>query len=441
MQQFLAPRFRLLAAALAGAALFAQPGAAQTAAEGNSTATAAPTGSVGPSELRNFSLPGTVVRPPVEAVPAPAAPSQPRQSVPRSAATTPRSTTAASRPAAARTAPRAAAVEEGGRAARRSVTVPLGPADPLSRPPTLVPPPAPGPLAAGGQGAQAGSGSPLPQADTAPPIGLGSQPMMGADPPEIAGLLPPDEERPWLVALLIATLAVAGLAGINSLRQLRSRRLSFAGAGVLDAPPGFPPAPLRPSGRPPPPRSSSPSPPVAAGPGAAAGIVSTRLRPWLDLDLVAERLVLTDEGALLHFECRVRNGAGVPALELRVEATLLNAGENQDRELGALFGRPAPAVAGVPQVPPLGEVVLRSSVMLPRAAIREYRVEGRQLFVPLLALNAFYRWSGGSGQTAASFLLGRGGAHDEKMAPFRLDVGPRVFRGLTQRRHSLGVRR
>jgi hypothetical protein len=68
--------------------------------------------------------------------------------------------------------------------------------------------------------------------------------------------------------------------------------------------------------------------------------------------------------------------------------------------------------------------------------VRSFEVEGRTLFVPLVAFNVLY--SGGM-QTSASFLVGRGTEEDEKLAPFRLDLGPRIFRGLSARPHSMGL--
>ena len=67
-------------------------------------------------------------------------------------------------------------------------------------------------------------------------------------------------------------------------------------------------------------------------------------------------------------------------------------------------------------------------------------VAGRKLFVPLVGVNALYRWSGGEGQTSASYLVGRDN-DGEKMAPLRLDLGPRVFRGLGAREHNVRVRK
>jgi len=65
---------------------------------------------------------------------------------------------------------------------------------------------------------------------------------------------------------------------------------------------------------------------------------------------------------------------------------------------------------------------------------------GRQVFVPLLAFNAFYRRGSGAGQTSVGYLVGRE-TKAGKMAPFRLDQGARIFRGLGTRQLPNGVRR
>ncbi|MBA2770934.1 MAG: hypothetical protein H0U34_02790, partial [Sphingomonas sp.] len=59
----------------------------------------------------------------------------------------------------------------------------------------------------------------------------------------------------------------------------------------------------------------------------------------------------------------------------------------------------------------------------------------------LAALTVLYRWgSNNHGQTSASYLVGKETKTD-KLAPFRLDIGPRVFRGLAAREHQLRVRK
>ena len=104
------------------------------------------------------------------------------------------------------------------------------------------------------------------------------------------------------------------------------------------------------------------------------------------------------------------------------------------------FSRPGPKVDPIPEIAPLSRLELKSAVALPRAQVREYEVEGRKLFVPVLGFNAHYRFGSSPAQTSVSFIVGRGGDDGGKMAPLRLDLGPRIFRGLSARQHSAGVR-
>ena len=75
---------------------------------------------------------------------------------------------------------------------------------------------------------------------------------------------------------------------------------------------------------------------------------------------------------------------------------------------------------------------LTSQVVAPRAAIQESEVGGRKSFVPVIAFNALYEWSGGKGQTSAAYLVGRETGHD-KLGPLRLDNGMREFRAVGAR--------
>ena len=99
-------------------------------------------------------------------------------------------------------------------------------------------------------------------------------------------------------------------------------------------------------------------------------------------------------------------------------------------------------------IAPLARIALKSIVSLPLDQVRAYEVNGRRLFVPLVAFNALYEWGSSAGQTSASFILGRATSSsdgedegDSRMAPLRLDLGPRIFRGLEGRRHPLSMRR
>lgn len=142
----------------------------------------------------------------------------------------------------------------------------------------------------------------------------------------------------------------------------------------------------------------------------------------------------------VEFELELLNSGNAPARAVLAEASVFNAGPAQDEEIGAFFARPVGEGERLETLPPLQRMNLKTKVIVPRASVQVFEVGGRQVFVPLIAFNALYRWSGGDGQTSASYLLGRDTKGD-KMAPFRLDLGPRVFRNLAARQLPLGLRR
>jgi len=78
-------------------------------------------------------------------------------------------------------------------------------------------------------------------------------------------------------------------------------------------------------------------------------------------------------------------------------------------------------------------------VVAPRAAVQEYELAGRKTFVPVIAFNALYEWSGGKAQSSTAYLVGRETQQD-KLGPLRLDQGPREYLGLGARPLPVAVR-
>jgi len=149
--------------------------------------------------------------------------------------------------------------------------------------------------------------------------------------------------------------------------------------------------------------------------------------------------VIDGEKGAIEFEIVVYNSGSAPARDVLVEAALFNAGPDQDQVIGQFFERPAGPGDRIPVIPPLQRMEFRSTVQLNRDQLRIFEVEGRSLFVPLIGFNAHYRWSGGEGQTSASYVVGRN-TDGEKMAPFLVSQGSKSFRGLGAREHTLRVR-
>ena len=370
-----------IAALVAALTLAPAPSLAQdTAAPATNTASPA-TDTIGPRELQNFSLNGTVTR----EAPARTATPTPGATRPAPASVAPR-TTPRERPVPVRAQP----------ATGSSVTALLPPAAAFTNTPAVQ--------------------SPQPGLEPAPaPVA-----SVPAD--------QPNSVWPWLLALLPLG------AGAGYFVWRRRSRPGYATAGVSNAfaapEPVSVPQPLP---RSPPPRAVPP-------PQAPSGIVSTRLRPWLEIEFSPSRCDVEEDKATIQFDVEVFNSGTAPARDVLVEASMFNAGPDQDQEIGDFFAHPVAKGNRIPAIPPLKRVALKSAVSLTREQMRQYEVAGRRLFVPLIGFNALYSWSGGDGQTSASYLVGRD-TKSEKMAPLRLDLGPRAFRSLDAREHNVGVRR
>ena len=386
--------------ALALASLALPPLAAQQATTNAVTPAPAPApDTIGPGELRDFSLPGTVTR----RTETPAAGASPGNGTRQ-----PETPPSDAAPLAVRSRPVPSTEPS------RSVTVALPPPDPLAQRPTLAPP--------------------VNEAST-----VASPPVIETVAPPPAAVPAVDDSGSWLPWLFALVLA-AGIGAFFLWRQRNAGRLAYAGGERVEELVGTPrpvpaAAPAAPRMAPP-----VPAPAPAPTPPRGDGIVSARLRPWLEIEFGATRAVVTDDATTIHFDVTLFNSGGAPARDVRVEAQMFNAGPAQDSELGAFFGRPAPPVTPIPEIAPLARIDMKSAVALPREQVKEYDVEGRKLFVPIMGFNAHYRFGTSPAQTSASFIVGRGGDDGGKMAPIRLDLGPRIFRGLTARQHSAGVR-
>lgn len=363
---------------------------------------------IGNPQLRDFSLNGTVTQSaqdPAEA-----------QSEPPQAASPPadRSPATGSRPSqparesAASTGGQLPPRQQAGSSERASATVEL-------------PPPTPAPRIA------------------APSLTDEGSPTLAAQPSFVPTAGEPDLDSPAgglpLLPWLAAALAFAAAAAWYFLRH--RPRESFAGAGSVSA--FDAPSPAPPPVRTPAPAADQlkPAPPKPVSPG----IVSTRLRPWLELEFTPQRAIVDEQKAAIAFELSVFNSGSAPAREVLLEASLFNAGPMQDQQIRSFFENPVARGDRIPVIPPLKRVTVNTAVFLPIDQVRPIEVEGRKLFVPMIAFNALYGWGGGEGQSSASYLVGKVTKASEKLAPFRVDLGPRVFRNLAAREHELRLRK
>ncbi len=374
---------------------------------------------IGPAQLQNFNLQGTVTRPaerPATAVQG--GPLQPKQD-PAPAAQSGVESPAATQPARRAPEPR---------------DLPAGPATPQPAPVSQV-----------------GADNITPSSPLDATTEAVAQPPYGGAIPSTEAPLSSGSDYfswPWLAAL--AALIGGGAFIAWSRRGRRQRygdpgRLAFAGlVPEAEAEPA-PYPPVRPRPDPVPPRAQAeprphPIPPKPQPKSADDGlIVSTGLKPQLNVQFQPDRAVVTENEVLLQFDVILTNSGSAPARDVLVDAKLVPAHADQDREIAAFFQQPQDGGDRMAGIPPLGKIALKSVVRLPIDQLHSFEIEGRRLFVPLVAFNILFRSGAGEGQASASFLVGRGSDEDEKLAPFRLDLGPRIFRGLSARPHSMGL--
>ena len=170
-------------------------------------------------------------------------------------------------------------------------------------------------------------------------------------------------------------------------------------------------------------------------------------RPWLELDLKAERLSSTDSESLVQFELEIANTGAAPARNLRIDVKMFNAGDQQDQEIGAFFrtaGRES-TKCNLPGIRAGQTGAIRGEVAMSRTDMRAVVLDNRYLFIPVIAVNALYDYDDGrTGQTSKSYVVGReleqAGEKSEKMGAFRVDQGPRIWRTVGQRPHKLARR-
>jgi hypothetical protein len=358
---------------------------------------------VGPPVLKDFQLPGQRTTPPAE----PANP--PQRTTPPPVRTEQPAPAPAERAAERRPQPTARAAERPPpRAQTPPAAVPQAPANQSSEP-LGAPPAAELPLPAPAEPA------PQPAAE-APPA---AEPASGSWFPYLAGA------------------AVLALLGWFALRLRRQRRTQVSEetrtaareelgealfakwqpAAEADATPD--PA-LAPPGGPNPAPSPEPEP--------------TQPRAWLETEIKAERAAATDTDATVYYALTLRNRGEAEARNIRIDPRLCNA--SAEAEMLAFFQGPIHEQSGSPHVTiaPGGHLTLMGQVSMPMSDVREIELAGRRIFVPMVAINVAYDWEGGTGRTSRSWLVGREPATPSaKMGPFRLDLGPRVYRQVAQR--------
>ena len=384
---------------------------------------------IGPRELKRFELPGSrsnpayqLPEPQIQAPPPPPAEVRVEPAPPSPAADT-------------APAPAPSVQQERAPAAQASA-VPRQPAPSTSQPREARPV---------ADAAPAGGAAPAPAANragTAPSYEPPAPDAAGPEAPAVREPAPPSTGFSWsyLLFALLGFLLAIGVMRLLGRRAKAEEPLELV-YRAADQHPEPRPAPA------PPPRPA-PQPQRAPRPDftdvATGDVVGIQIRPWLQLDFKPDRAAATLTEAAVQYELAISNVGNADARNIRVEARMFNAGAEQDKEIKAFFASPVDdsRSARVLAIPARKGARLRNVVAMPKENVREINVQGRRLFIPLVAFNVVYEWGDGkSGQTSMSYLVGREpDVPSDKMGAFRLDLGPRVYRSVGQRPSQVAVR-
>lgn len=174
----------------------------------------------------------------------------------------------------------------------------------------------------------------------------------------------------------------------------------------------------------PPPPAPAPSP---VAPAAARGLVLT---------LEAVRLGATLVNTTLAYRLTATN-AGPDALsDIAISGDMIaaHASRSMEEQLG-IAGPELPPIGRIERLGPGESAVLEGEFRLPLAAVTPIRHGQAQLFVPVARFDA---WASDSAHRAvsarAAFLVGQDNATaSDRLQPFRLDLGPRVWDAIGQR--------
>lgn len=197
--------------------------------------------------------------------------------------------------------------------------------------------------------------------------------------------------------------------------------------------------------------AEEPAPVIAEKPGTSAssdGFVTTKIRKpeptvqpaptakpvsdQLSIEFQAQSASSTLVNAIVGYSIKIENRSGQPLNDLHISGTMIQADKNLVETAASSQGQ---------LLHELGDLAAGQSeqasgdIRLPLATFQPIDFQSQKLFVPLVLLRFDYTDSDGNAQMqAVNYLIGTEHVPPrDKMAPFRLDLGPRNFGDVAHR--------
>ncbi len=183
-----------------------------------------------------------------------------------------------------------------------------------------------------------------------------------------------------------------------------------------------------------------PEPPKAAVPIRPAARPAPRIstvKPRLTIDFIPEKASISFTALTIKGELRIINQSDQPAKNMQLRAALISASAQQETQISSFHNAPRDT-----QTQNLGDVQagerigIQIELTVPLADLQSFPLGDQQLFVPIMVGNITYSDEAGTLSEAAKIacMIGReANPPKPKMAPLRLDLGPRSFSPLGQR--------
>ena len=175
--------------------------------------------------------------------------------------------------------------------------------------------------------------------------------------------------------------------------------------------------------------------PVVADPPLLPPV--SKSKPRVTIDFIPEKASISFTALTIKGELRVINESDSPAKDMQLRAALISASAHQDSEIAAFHSESADTPGqNLGDAEPRERIGMVIELAVPLADLQSFPLGAQKLFVPLMIANISYDAGDATSSEIAKIacMIGREATPPKpKMAPFRLDLGPRSFSPLGQR--------